>query len=362
MFSRSSIPPELRSMFNQSVRVPQLRNSRIYSVVAVFLSLVFLISDYFLLGDQFAHVLIVRVVVLPVFLILLYVSQHTTLRRAFFCIGTVVCLFNAVIVYIGTVAAEFGQDTYQLGTILIIIYVCTLMQAPLVASVLIGGISWLTYVLFSSFYSSSEVGVIVNHAFVFGSALLLGVMSVMQREEYLEGNFMQAQELIAKRDTAHKKALTDALTGLPNRYGLLKKLEGYRGMVPSNMFIMMVDVDNFKKLNDQYGHNVGDIALRYIADKLFDIVAEEKGFIARYGGEEFIIFLEDTKEAYPLRISRSILTEVAGIEVDGLPSMTISIGGYVTKVEDASIGECIVIADQALLQAKRMGKNQTVIN
>jgi PleD family two-component response regulator len=53
---------------------------------------------------------------------------------------------------------------------------------------------------------------------------------------------------------------------------------------------------------------------------------------------------------------------VAGIKVDELPPMTISIGGYITKEEDGSIGECIVIADQALLLAKGRGKNQVVIN
>jgi diguanylate cyclase (GGDEF)-like protein len=362
MLEKLYIPPELRCEFNQDVRMSQLHDSRLYSLIAIFLSLVFLFSDYLLLGDQFTHVLFVRVLALPILLALLYMSQHTTLRRAFFCVGAAVCLFNAVIVYIGIVAAEFGQDSYQLGTVLIIIYVGTLMQAPLVTSGVIGGISWLTYVVFSGLYSSSEVGVIVNHSFVFGSALLLGMMSVIQREEYLAGNFMQAHELISKKNTARKQALTDGLTGLPNRYALLKKLEGYKGKVPSRMFIMMVDVDNFKKLNDCYGHSAGDIALQHIADKISDIVLEEEGFVARYGGEEFIIFLENSNKTYPLNISQQILTEVAGMSVNELPSITISIGGYVTKVEDSSIGECIVIADQALLEAKRQGKNQVIIN
>lgn len=362
MVSRVSIPAELRSEFNHEVRTPQLRSSRIYSLVGVFLSLIFLFSDYFLLGDQFTHVLIVRIVALLIFLAILYVSQHTKLNTAFFCIGTVLCLFNAVIVYIGIVAADFGLDTYQSGTILIIIYTFTLMQAPLSTSVTIGIISWLTYVLGHSLYSSTDVGVIINNAFVFGSALLLGVMSVIQREEYLEGNFMQAHELIIKKNTARKQALTDALTGLPNRYALLKKLEQFKGEVPEKMFVMMLDVDNFKKLNDQYGHNVGDIALQLIANKLLSIVTEEEGFVARYGGEEFIIFIENTKKSYPQKISHHILKEVAGIKANELPPVTISIGGYITKAKESSIGECIVIADQALLQAKQSGKNQVHIN
>lgn len=362
MSSRSTIPAELKDEFNRDVRSPQLRSSRIYSLVGVLLSLAFLFSDYFLLGDQFTHVLFVRVVALVVFLAILYVSQYTTLGIAFTCIGTVLCLFNAVIVYIGIVAADFGLDTYQSGTILIIIYTCTLMQAPLFTSVIIGIISWLTYVLGHSLYSSTDAAVIVNNAFVFASAFLLGVMSVIQREKYLEGNFMQANELIIKKNTARKQALTDALTGLPNRYALLKRLEAFKGKVPEKMFIMMVDVDNFKKLNDQYGHHIGDIALQHIADKLFEVVSKEEGFIARYGGEEFIIFIENTKKASPKKIGQRILTAVADIKADELPSITISIGGYVTQKEESSIGECIVIADQALLQAKAQGKNRVVIN
>ena len=363
--SQIPIPSELRSKFNQVVRAPQLRNSRIYSLVGLFLSLLFLFSDYFLLGDQFTHVLIVRLVALVIFLAILYISQHTSLKLAFFCIGTTLCLFNGVIVYIGIVAADFGLYTYQSGTILIIIYTCTLMQAPLFTSVVIGLVSWLTYVLGHSLYSSTDVGVIVNNAFVFGSALLLGVMSVIQREEYLEGNFMQANELIIKKNAARKQALTDALTGLPNRYALLKKLEAYKGEVPEKMLIMMIDVDNFKRLNDQYGHNIGDIALQQIANTLLKIVQEEEeeeGFICRYGGEEFIIFIENTKKAYPKKISHHILTQIEGIKIDELPPMTVSIGGYITQKEESSIGECIVVADQALLKAKELGKNQAVID
>ena len=361
MSSRSSIPTELRNEFDQDVRMPQLRSSRIYSLVGVLLSLAFLFSDYFLLGDQFTYVLLVRVVTLVIFLAILYVSQYTALRIAFICIGIVLCLFNAVIVYIGIVAADLGLDTYQSGTILIIIYTCTLMQAPLFTSATIGAISWLTYVLGHSLYSSTDPAVIVNNAFVFGSALLLGIMSVIQREKYLEGNFMQAYELIIKKNTARKQALTDALTGLPNRYALLKRLEAFKGVIPEKMFVMMLDVDNFKKLNDQYGHHIGDIALRHIADKLLEVVSEEEGFVARYGGEEFIIFIENTKKAYPQKIGQRIISAVAGIKVDELPAITISIGGYVTKKEESSIGECIVIADQALLQAKAQGKNRVII-
>jgi len=359
--SRLTIPPELREEFNREVRSPQLRNSRKYSLIGVFLSLVFLFSDYFLLGDQFSHVLIIRVVALMIFLAILYFSQHTELRIAFFCVGTVLCLFNGVIVYIGIVAADFGLDTYQSGTILIIIYTFTLMQAPLFTSIIIGTISWLTYVLGHGLFSSTDIGVIVNNAFVFASALLLGIMSVMQREEYLEGNFMQAHELIIKKNTARKQALTDALTGLPNRYALLKKLEQFKGEVPEKMLVMMIDVDNFKKLNDQFGHNIGDIALQKIASTLVDIVNKEEGFVARYGGEEFIIFIKHANKAYPQKISRLILTSIEAIQVNELPPMTVSIGGYITEKEESSIGECIVIADQALLQAKEKGKNQAVI-
>ena len=361
MLSKLAIPVELRDQFNREVRMPQLRNSRYYSLIGISLPLVFLFSDYYLLGNQFNHVLTVRIVALVLFLGLLYISQHAELNIAFFCIGTVLCLFNGVIVYIGIVAADFGLDTYQSGTILIIIYTFTLMQAPLFTSLVIGIISWLTYVLGHSLFASTDIGVIINNAFVFGSALLLGVMSVVQREEYLEGNFMQAHELIIKKNTARKQALTDALTGLPNRYALLKKLEQFKGEVPQKMLVMMVDVDNFKKLNDQFGHNIGDIALQQIASTLLHIIHKEEGFVARYGGEEFIIFIEHANKAYPQKISRLMLTAIESIQAHELPPMTVSIGGYITEKDESSIGECIVIADQALLQAKEKGKNQAVI-
>lgn len=192
------------------------------------------------------------------------------------------------------------------------------------------------------------------------TAAILGLMAVMQREGYLIQFFQQSQVLKKKNKEVHKQALTDALTQLPNRFSLMSVLESYQGKVPSNMSIMMLDVDNFKKLNDDLGHTVGDLALKRVSSVLNECVSKEHGYIARYGGEEFIVFLENVSRSSAQEFADSLVSAVRNMPLDGLPPITVSLGAYVTKGQEQSISVCIEVADQELLRAKKTGKNKSM--
>ncbi len=208
-----------------------------------------------------------------------------------------------------------------------------------------------------SFFTDTRYEILLNNALVFGMAGVLGIMAVMQRERYIIDNFLQARQLKKQQAHASHQALTDALTRLPNRYALMRELEAYQGKVPVNMLVMMLDVDNFKRLNDTLGHKMGDIALKTISEKLALVNKEEQGFLARYGGEEFIMFMEGLSSTRIHSITKRILTEVNTIKVEGLPNITLSIGAYITQPQDSVMSECIEQADHALLEAKKSGKN-----
>ena len=352
--------PELQQEFELKVRLPLFLSSRIYALTGLIGSLIFIWADYHYLNDEFAHLVLLRGLLVAVCLVMLYVSHYTTMRMSFLLNSFGLCLFNALIVYFGIVAANTGNpgtDIYQQGTILVIIYACTLYQAPVKYTMVLCGFCWLSYVMGISIFTDTRFEILLNNALVFGMASVLGIMAVMQRERYIIDNFLQTKQLKKQQASARQQALTDALTQLPNRYALMRELETYQGQVPINMLVMMLDVDNFKRLNDTLGHKTGDMALKAISETLALVNKEEQGFLARYGGEEFIMFMEGLSSTRIHSITKRILTDISSMKIEGLPNITLSIGAYITQGQDNSISECIEQADHALLQAKQLGKN-----
>ena len=159
----------------------------------------------------------------------------------------------------------------------------------------------------------------------------------------------------------------DALTGLLNRRFLetsLSELWKYPIKVPTQAVVFMVDIDNFKNYNDTYGHPKGDVCLRSMANVLKQLFVGYEGDVIRYGGEEFIavIFSVDQQEAKVLgkKICNMAEGEAIPNGIGGV--VTVSVGGcYVETTLNTSLNECIDIADNALYQAKKNGKNRAVL-
>ncbi len=151
----------------------------------------------------------------------------------------------------------------------------------------------------------------------------------------------------------------DALTGLYNRYGFNTLVDAdYENPKSEKVAVLMIDIDGFKNINDQYGHNNGDIVLKGIAGILEKTFCE-RTYYCRWGGEEFIVYLHcehDYMETAE-RLRRSV--EEAEFRSDGLVmKATVSMGlCSVETMEKASISALVNQADQCLYQAKDRGKN-----
>ena len=359
-FHQQRLNASQQALFDKVIRTEQLSDSRLFTAIALLLSLFFLFSDYQFLRDEFEHVATIRISIVICCLFVFGLLTYLSTKVAFNLIAVGVVSYNIVIVYLGVLAAEKGLYIYQQGTVLIIIYCCTLFQAPLRHTAIITFTCCLTYIIGILMFSKTDTIVVINNVFIFITAAIFGLMAVMQREGHLIQFFQQSQVLKKKNKEVHEQALTDALTQLPNRFSLMSVLESYQGKVPSNMLIMMLDVDDFKKLNDELGHTVGDIALQRVSSILNKHVTKEQGYIARYGGEEFIVFLEDVSRASAQEFADSLVSAVRDMPSDGLPPITVSLGAYVTKGQEQSISVCIEVADQELLRAKKSGKNQAM--
>lgn len=350
------------ALFNNEIRKQQIRSSRFFTIITLLLSLVFLVSDAHFLQQHFNELAWLRTSVVLICVAGAFTLEHLTLRSAYLVLAIALVMYNTAIVYIGILAANAGLDTYQQGTIIIIIYCCTLFQAPLLLTTAITTICWASYVIGISLYSITELSVVFNNTIVFLIASILGLLTVAHRERYLLNYFLTTQKLKEQERSSKEQAFKDALTELPNRLSIMKKIESYEALIPKNMIIMMADVDNFKKLNDRFGHKSGDLALKLIADTLNQHIQSKNGFVSRYGGEEFMIILENHNQEESQALGDALVSSINNISHPDLPAMSISIGGYLTTGNETSMTDCIERADQTLLKAKTDGKNRFLLN
>ena len=185
------------------------------------------------------------------------------------------------------------------------------------------------------------------------------IKSLLKKKAYLD-------RLLAKVDGALYAAITDKLTGVYN-HGYLKhfiELECKRSIRHQHrLALLMVDVDNFKKFNDQYGHQCGDCALNRIAKELKSNV-RDIDLVARYGGEEFSIVLPYADLTAAENIARRILQSISDhCKIKNAPNARISVSIGISIFPDFcdTSEEFLRTADLALYQAKSKGKNRYCI-
>jgi diguanylate cyclase len=159
---------------------------------------------------------------------------------------------------------------------------------------------------------------------------------------------------------------TDQLTKIANRRGLLQTFEAERARQArdgSTLSIGLLDIDNFKKLNDELGHNAGDVALKSLAEVVSKTL-RPTDMVARYGGEEFVVLLPNT----PVNEGEQILTRLQRSLSGGLfmhedKRIFVTFSAGVTAYRQGErIEVALERADEALYEAKRTGKNRTCVN
>ncbi|WP_445945194.1 tetratricopeptide repeat-containing diguanylate cyclase [Shewanella sp.] len=163
--------------------------------------------------------------------------------------------------------------------------------------------------------------------------------------------------------TFKQQAQTDFLTGIANRRHTLSKgtkliEEAIKCKQPVS--VILFDIDDFKAINDTYGHQVGDATLKALTKRATNCISRNDLF-GRIGGEEFLIILPNTSEKEALVISERLRESIASTPIkltNTKINFTISLGLTVLKNESKSLGELIKKADFALYQAKDSGKNK----
>ena len=195
-------------------------------------------------------------------------------------------------------------------------------------------------------------------------SLLFYIFILFALSRYVFGQFVLIERMKGRIQSVKRSAEEDPLTRLLNRRGFEKKLEL---IIPNciqdkkRISLLIIDIDNFKKYNDTYGHPAGDKCIHLVANVIRKTAKRQNDIAARFGGEEFVVFSYGSKEVDILSLADKIRTNIEDLQIKN-----VSMGSYVT----VSIGVASLIpkdfncindlyseADKSLYQAKKKGRN-----
>lgn len=178
----------------------------------------------------------------------------------------------------------------------------------------------------------------------------------MTEIERLEARIQELEEKLAAAET-------DEVTGLATRRRVQRELEkawsAYERMPLQQLSILMIDIDHFKAVNDDYGHDAGDKVLKAVARTIAKH-ARLEDVVGRYGGEEFVMAIRTQNKRGAYYAAQRVREAVAAITLPDLPKVTVSIGVYCVG-DGPSLEAAIKTADGALYQSKREGRNRVTI-
>jgi len=193
---------------------------------------------------------------------------------------------------------------------------------------------------------------------------------IKEQEELIKNYANEAAPVIESKKLMkmlRDSSLKDGMTGLYNRRFLdeyVDKLKPRAIRQKINIGILMIDMDHFKMVNDSYGHDIGDLVLKELAQTLSESV-RSADLVIRYGGEEFIILLMDIEsEEKAMEVSEKLRRRIQDKDIDigggKYLRKTISIGISMFPKDSDSIWQSIKYADIALYQAKNTGRNKVL--
>lgn len=335
------IKPLMDSTYKVRFR-KKFRDDYQFAMIVLFGSLAALVitgfAVYRFLTDHYLGASVNTLIVFSVLSVLAYAIRSGRTHRA----GR----FFAVVTVIGCIAstAMFGRTGILWGYVVLWInFLLTGRRFALVANLVLMSVLIFETSLFQSLLEA--VTYIVT-------ALLVTVFG-----------YIFAQRLASYQAQLEMLALQDPLTFAGNRRMMRRDLTAAVSAWRRNgerFILMLLDLDHFKRINDEFGHEVGDRALREFADLVREHIRAEDGFY-RFGGEEFVLLLPDRCQQDVVDLAESLHQRISG-QLSYFEEVVRFSAGVAVLRDDEDWPEWLTRADRAMYQAKRAGRDQVVLD
>jgi len=380
-FSAEFTDPSEEQAFRAYIRPLAARSLRVALIVWGSLLLLFAGQDWRSLGwsDDFVTLLVCRVLQAGMLFIFVFMLGRKPQLVSSGCVVTVLeitgfFLFMPVYFLLPEVAA------FTIGVIGLMLLSMFLFVPNRLLLTLLAAVTGVMLTLSCMAWNGRSVDILFGAFFILMLPVVTGYfgaqqLQMVQRRQYAMFNQAKEANLALKEEVERRKLLeqelkrqatTDPLTGLFNRrqYEMLFRRERERCRRQGTAIcVAMVDLDYFKALNDELGHDCGDMALKHVAT-LFTNQLREGDVVGRFGGEEFIILLPDTGPAEAERVIERLrqTLENTPVSLQGEPrrlTATFSISAVLD--DETDISETLHRVDRGLYRGKRAGRNRVVM-
>lgn len=290
-------------------------------------------------------------------------EKKVYLKRAVLLVGLIYC-------YILYFLLKSVIDSAEIVLVMPLLISLVYFERMLIKS--FASLNILLYVLvtlipFALGWTTLNVGqfIIVLSVLITGTLLGQGVITRSQEmRKAVEELIKSEQKFIVEKAISDKLLKMDALTGLYNHktfHEYLENLIQHAKTMDVPIHLAIMDLDNFKAVNDVHGHWVGDLVLSETAQVLLSLMTPND-FAARYGGEEFAVIFADTTPEEAMSFCEAVRTKIADIRLPELGERTITIScGLCSYFPGEDKENLFRHADDALYRAKRSGKNRVII-
>ncbi len=369
---------ETESRFRQWSHKGTVTQTRLTLLIALSLLIIYIISDYFMLraDSEFLYSLVIRTLIFIGGLItiaIISISQSPPLFDRI--IFTFQALASGLLLFLFTIL-NTDIVTASLAVVLVAISMYLLMPNRLIAANLLAlSFSSGFFFLAVTTYDMGQL-LLLQLAMILLGVNLIGAIfgarfHLIKRKEFLElmrerSSREALQKEIAKRLKLEKKLLhqtrTDELTGATNRRYFMQLGEeeinrSHRYARP--MSLLMLDLDHFKEINDQYGHSSGDEVLQRFS-QLCRSTLRKPDIFGRLGGEEFAIIIPEESLDGAVQTAERLRTRVEETFASTDYRLTVSIGVTELADHDAHVGDLLRRADNMMYKAKHRGRNRVI--
>lgn len=352
--------------------------------IGVFLFACFAVLDYVVWPDFFSKLLVIRLLsLIPMILLYLCARIFSSLKARVHILMFIGILISGLTILVMTMQLPAPiNELYYFGLLPVCAFAIGVIRLPFIyGCITIWGL-FASYLLLETFYPFATLSYSADYYYndsllIFFTVLWIAANVVLMFSSYLtEVNYRRSfitqrilasekKELSYLSQKLHQQSITDPLTGLFNRRYLNEKLEQHWRLGLQDhqrIAIFMVDIDEFKKYNDEYGHLEGDQCLIQVAQALDNCLADKEKVVARFGGEEFVVLLRAEQEELA-QIAETLSNSVSELKLPHsshsvFEMITVSIG-VIAMIPQPNFEPSKLLdqADQQLYLAKNAGRD-----